>query len=321
MRAHTWTLAIGAGALALAIGAGRAPAQAPAAAARPAAPAKPVAVVNGEPVTAAEFDAVLSQEGPKAVELPEAQRREIRLATLGMMIDNLLLQQFLRQNGPRVDPAEVERAFADLVEGQKKKGKSLADFLRESAETEAQVKLDLASFLQWRDYVKARISEDDLKRYYQENKDFFDGVLVRASHIVLRLPAGTTDAERQQARERLLALRQEIVSGKLDFAEAAKKHSQCPTAPKGGDIGTFPRKGAVDEAFAKAAFALQVGQVSDVVESDYGLHLIKVTERKPGQPSDFAKIKEAVQDCYVFDMKQGVVVQMRKTSRIEINLP
>jgi peptidyl-prolyl cis-trans isomerase C len=321
MRAHTWTLAIGAGALALAIGAGRVPAQAPAAPASPAAPVKPAAVVNGEPIAAAELEAVLSQDGPKAVQLPEAQRREMRMATLGIMIDNLLLQQFLRQKGPRVDPAEVDKAYADLVEGLKKQGKTLADFLRASAETDAQVKMDIASMLQWRDYVKARVTEDDLKRYYQENKDFFDGVTVRASHIVLRLPAGTSDADRQQARDKLLALRQEIVSGKLDFAEAAKKHSQCPTAPKGGDIGTFPRKGAVDESFAKAAFALQVGQVSDVVESGYGLHLIKVTERKPGQPSEFAKIKEAVQDCYVFDMKQSVVAQMRKTSRIEINQP
>src|SRR5262249_4150881 len=154
-----------------------------AAPASPAAPVKPVAVVNGEPIAAVELEAVLSQGGPKAVQLPEAQRREMRMATLGIMIDNLLLQQFLRQKGPRVDPAEVDKAYVDLVEGLKKQGKTLADFLRESAETDAQVKMDIASMLQWRDYVKARVTEDDLKRYYQENKDFFDGVTVHASHI------------------------------------------------------------------------------------------------------------------------------------------
>ena len=319
-----WTLAIGAGALALAIGAGRAPGQAPAAPARPVAPAaqaKPVAVVNGEPIPMAQLEAVLARDGPKAVQLPEAKLREIRLATVSMLIDDLLLVQYLRQNGPRVDPAEVDKKVAETVEGLKKQGKTLPAFLRELGQTEAEMRADVASMLQWRDYVKARVSEDDLKRYYQENKDFFDGITVRASHIVLRLPQTSSDAERQQTRDRLLAIRQEIVSGKLDFAEAAKKYSQCPTAPNGGDLGFFPRKGAVDESFAKAAFALQVGQVSDVVQSEYGLHLIKVTERKPGQPSDFTKLKDVVQQFYVMDLQQAVVAQMRKTSRIEVNLP
>jgi peptidyl-prolyl cis-trans isomerase C len=316
-----WTLAIGAGALALAIGAGRAPAQAPAAPAKPVAQVKPVAVVNGEPIPLTQLEAVLAREGPKAVQLPEDKLREMRLATLGMLIDDLLLVQFLRQNGPRVDPAEVDKKVAETVEGLKKQGKTLPDFLRDLGQTEAELRVDVASMLQWRDYVKARVSDDDLKRYYQENKDFFDGVTVHASHIVLRVPQTSSDAERQQTRDKLLAIRQEIVSGKVDFAEAAKKYSQCPTAPKGGDLGFFPRKGAVDESFAKAAFALQVGQVSDVVQSDYGLHLIKVSERKPGQASDFAKLKDVVQQFYVMDLQQAVVAQMRKSSRIEVNLP
>ena len=321
MRAHTWTLAIGAGALALAIGAGRAPAQAPAAPARPAAPVKPVAVVNGEPIPLAQLEVVLARDGPKAVQLPEARLREMRMATLGTLIDELLLVQYLRQNGPRVDPAEVDKALAEIAQRQAKEKKTLQDLLRELGQTEAEMRADVASMLQWRDYVKARVSDDDLKRYYTENKDFFDGITVRASHIWLRLPENCGDAERQQTRDRLLAIRQEIVSGKLDFAEAAKKYSQCETAPKGGDIGVFPRKGVVDETFAKAAFALQVGQVSDVVQTDYGLHLIKVTERKPGQPSDFTKLKDVVQQFYVMDLRQAVVAQMRKTSHIEVNLP
>jgi peptidyl-prolyl cis-trans isomerase C len=318
MRARTWTLATVASAVALATWAGGAPAQAPAGAL---AQARPAAVVNGEPIALAELEAVLARDGPKAVQLPETQVRQMRLATLDMLIDNLLLQQYLRQNGPRVDPAEVTKELAGLVEGLKKQGKTFQDFLKESAETEAEVKSDLATMIQLRDYLKARVTDDDLKRYYQENKDFFDGVGVRASHIVIRTLPTATDAERQQARDRLLAIRQEVVSGKLDFAEAAKKYSQCPTAPTGGDIGFFARKGMVDEAFARAAFALQPGQVSDVVQSDYGLHLIKVTERKPGQPSDFTKIKDGVHQAYVWELKQNIITQMKRTAKIEVNLP
>jgi peptidyl-prolyl cis-trans isomerase C len=77
----------------------------------------------------------------------------------------------------------------------------------------------------------------------------------------------------------------------------------------------------VDEAFARAAFALPVGQVSDVVQSEYGLHLIKVTDRKPGQASDYTKIEEQVQQIYAWDLRQSIIAQMRKTAKIEVNLP
>jgi peptidyl-prolyl cis-trans isomerase C len=321
MRARTWSLATLVGAAAVALGPVGAPAQAPATPTAQAAQVKPVALVNGEPITRAELEAVLSHDGPRAVQLPENQLLEMRRAALDMMIQNILWAQFVRQHGPRVDPGEVSKAVAEFVEALKKQGKTLPDFLRESAQTEAELKDDITVMLQWRAYVKTRLSEDDLKRYYLENKDFFDRVLVRASHILLRVPATADEAERQRVRNKLLAIRQEVVSGKLDFAAAATKFSECPSAPSGGDIGFFPRKGVVLEPFARAAFSLPVGQVSDVIQSDYGLHLIKVTERKPGEPSDFAKIKEVVEEIYVSELRQNIIAQMIPTSKIETNLP
>jgi parvulin-like peptidyl-prolyl isomerase len=124
-----------------------------------------------------------------------------------------------------------------------------------------------------------------------------------------------------QARAKLADVRAQIVAGKLDFAEAARKFSQCPSASKGGDLGFFPRKWVFEEDFARAAFAVPVGQVSDVVQTEYGLHLIKVTERKAGQPSDYAKIKDSVRDLCMEDLRQQLLAEQRKASRIEILLP
>jgi peptidyl-prolyl cis-trans isomerase C len=160
-----------------------------------------------------------------------------------------------------------------------------------------------------------------VQRYFTENKDFFDGVAVRASHIVTRTPPGTSDGERQAARVRLLALRQEILAGTLDFAAAAAKHSQCTSAQQGGDVGFFPRKGVVDEPIARAAFALPVGHISDVVQTDYGMHLIKVTERKPGQPADFLKVKEDVRAMCAEELRQSLLAELRKSAKVQINLP
>jgi peptidyl-prolyl cis-trans isomerase C len=294
--------------------AGRAPGEPPPA-------AKPAAVVNGETITLAEIDAIVYRGGPSAVQLTPGKVHELRVEAVNMLIDQALLTQFLRQNGPRVDAAEVNKLMGDLADAQKKQGKTLQHYLRENNQTEAQLRAECMASLQWRDYFKARIGEADLRRCYEENRDLFDGVQVRASHIVLLVPPDAPEADRQPAREKLLALRQEIVSGKLDFAEAAKKHSQCISAPAGGDLGYFLRKGQFDEAFARAAFALPVGQVSDVVQTDAGLHLIKVTDRKPGQPSDFNKIKDDVSRFAQGELQESILAQMRKKAHVQISLP
>jgi len=224
---------------------------------------------------------------------------------------------------PPTSPAEVEKKMAELVAGlkQKKPPQSLADFCKESNQTEAQIRTNVANLLQWIAYAQQHVSDADLQRYYNEYRDFFDRVTVRASHIVLRVPPAASEGERGAARAKLTALRAQIVGGKTEFAAAAKAYSQCPSASDGGDVGTFPRKFVVDENFARAAFALKPGEVSGVVQTDFGLHLIKVTERKPGQPSDFNKIKEDVREVYLEDLRQNILAGLRKEAKIEVHLP
>src|SRR5262249_4970514 len=134
-----------------------------------------------------------------------------------------------------------------------------------------------------------------LKKYWEENKLFFDKVVVRASHILFRLPRTASETEKQAAKNKLLGLRKEIVAGKLDFAEAAKKYSDCPSSKNGGDMGLFPvRFSGIHDVIVRTAFSMRVGEVSDVVTTEFGFHLIKVTERKPGEASVFDKVKEVV---------------------------
>ena len=188
---------------------------------------KPAAVVDGTPITMAEVESILKKAGPTATALTDAQRKQLQLEALGMLIDDLLMERFLRKNAPPIDPAEVNKKFAELKDSLKQQSKSMEDFYRESGENEMQVRTNLVNMLQWAAYVKGHLTEAEIKRYYDDNRDFFDRVSVRASHIVLRAPASLGAGEREQARTQLQSLRQQIVSGKLDFAEAAKKHSQC----------------------------------------------------------------------------------------------
>jgi peptidyl-prolyl cis-trans isomerase C len=281
----------------------------------------PAAVVNGKTITVAEVDAIIKSRGPLPVEIPAAKQRHLQLEILSMLIDTVLMEQFLAQHGPRITDAEMAKYLAEVEQAVKKAGKSMQEYYKDTGQTAEQLRANIRHTLQWEGYAKTRLNDADVKRYYDENKDFFDGVTVRASHILMRLPATATDAERQAARQQLLALRQEIISGKISFADAAKKHSQCPTAPQGGDIGSFPRKMVVEESFAKTAFAMKPGEISDVVTTDFGLHLIHVTERKPGaQPSEYEKIKDVVRDFCIEEMRQAVLAQERQKAKIEVLL-
>jgi peptidyl-prolyl cis-trans isomerase C len=284
--------------------------------------AKPPAIVNGEVIPQAELDAAIRQvAGPKPVQLTEDQRRGQAMQILGMMIDDKLMRQFLAKNAKPAPPAEVNARIAAIEAELKKQNKTLPDFYKESGQTEASFRADCALAVQWDDFAKTRISDADVGTYYKINKDYFDNVMVRASHILLRIPPNATDADKAKLKEQLTGLRSQITANQIDFAEAAKKYSQCPTAPSGGDVGFFPRKFMVDEAFAQAAFSTPVNGVSEVIQTGYGFHIIKVTDRKAGEPSDFAKIKDAVRDVCTEEMRMNLLDDLRRNGKIEITLP
>jgi peptidyl-prolyl cis-trans isomerase C len=292
----------------------------PPAATAPTAAPKPAAVVNGEQIAMAELEAVLKRQPPQPTAMPERMQIAVRREALAMLIDECLLHQFLRKSCPPVAKADIDKKLAEISDIMKAKGKSMDDFYKDAQETPEELRTSLGYQLQWAGYCNARATDQALQKYYTENKDFFDGVMVEVSHIVLRVPSGAAPTEVAAARDRLTKLRKDILDKKIDFAQAAKQYSECESAPRGGEIGCISRKG-IDDAFAKAAFALQVGQVSDVVQSSFGLHLIKVTDRKPGKPSDFATAKEHVRMMFLGDLNETILQELRNTAKIEINIP
>jgi peptidyl-prolyl cis-trans isomerase C len=310
-----WIVSVLASTASLAIGVNTALSQ------NPAAPAKPVAVVDGMNITMADVEAVLRHAPKSPMPLTDVQKKQMQMEAINALIEDVLMRQFLHKQGPAVDPAEVNKKLAELQESLRKQNKTMDDFYKETGQSEAQLRMNILNMLQWAAFVSQHLTDEDVKRYYAESKDFFDRVAVRASHIVFRVSPTASETEREAVKAKLVALRQEIETGKIDFAEAAKKHSQCTSAPNGGDIGYFPRKMAVEEPFARAAFALNVGQMSDVVQTDYGFHLIKVTDRKPGQPSDFTKIKDEVREMCIEEMRMALLAQQRKVAHVEVNLP
>ncbi len=280
------------------------------------------AVVNGETIQIAEVRKLLDQRPAFPVTLNEEQKKSTRQAALDMLIDDLLMRQYLAKHAPQPTAGDMSKEMADLSEALKKQMKSVDVLLKESNQTIEQLQKDIASRLRWKLLLNQQFPEANLKKYYDDNKPFFDKVFVTASHILVKLPANATADQKQKAYNQLQTLRKEIIDQKTDFASAAKKYSECPSKDKGGDIGPFPYKFVVVPEFAKAAFALQKGQMSDVVASEFGMHIILVTNRSNPEPSTFEALRDTIREVWAQDLElyNRILTAQRKNSTIDVQL-
>lgn len=283
-------------------------------AARPAA-----ARVNGEEIPVSDVDAVVNQR-PSPVPVSQELQKEMRKAAVEMLIDDLLIRQYLRRNAAAPSQEDVQKEYDKLFEALKKQNKTLEQFLHEGKMSKEQLREDIVARLQWKSYLTARFPEAEIKAYYDANKLLFDNVVVRASHILAKVGTNASAEEKQKAKAKLEVVRQEIVAGKVTFEDAARKYSECPSRDKGGDIGPFPYKFVVVEPFARAAFATKKGEMTDIVTSDFGFHLIKVTDRTAGEPSQFDQVREVVRDVMAQEQElyQRVLSDQKKSAKIEV---
>ena len=139
------------------------------------------------------------------------------------------------------------------------------------------------------------VSPDEIKSAYDKNaRNYETQEERRASHILIQSPADAPEAEQKAARARIDAIYQQVKKNPADFAKLAKEHSQDPgSAQKGGDLGYFQR-GAMVKAFEDAVFSLKENQVSDVVRSEFGYHIIRLTGIKAGKVRSLDEARETI---------------------------
>src|SRR5256885_6995965 len=140
---------------------------------------KVAATVNGEPITAAELDAAVAQLPAPATPLSAIQKQQQRMDTLQVLTDDLLVRQFLKQHGPKVEPAEVDRQLAALAASEKAQGKTLEEYLKETGLTVLQIRENFLRMLQLAKYVEAQVTDERMRNYFEANREFFDKTTVR----------------------------------------------------------------------------------------------------------------------------------------------
>jgi parvulin-like peptidyl-prolyl isomerase len=284
------------------------------------------ATVNGEKILVADVKKVLDSR-PYPNTLSEEQKKSLRQAALEVLVEDALMRQYLNKHVPNVSQAAFDAEVKELTADLKKQSKTIEMFLKETNQTQEQLSKDIVARLQWKSLLGRFLPDDKAKPYYDTNKLFFDKVFVRASHILIKLEPKHTKDQRDKAEQQLKVIRQDILTRKITFEDAVKKYSQCPTKDNKdrppGDIGQFPYKFVVVPEFAKAAFAMKKGELSDVVQSSYGLHLIWVTERTAGEASNFDAIKDTVREVWAQEeeLYARVLADQKKNGTIKLDLP
>ena len=288
-----------------------------------------VARVNGRPILRRDFDlAVQIQFRGRRSPVGLKELQAVRDKILERLIENeLLYQKAVKSEAPIPDQevaAELEKMRGDFPSAD-----GFATALRQNGVSEAEFKdqlrrtLLVTRFVEREIVVDVRISDEEVRRYYEQNPaEMSRREAVRLAQILVRVAPGAPQGSRIAAREKIEAILKEVRAGE-DFADLARRYSEGPEAARNGDSGWLVR-GAGPPAIETGAFALQPGQTSDVIESRLGFHLLKVSEKRPEGPIPFEDVKEKIRDKLVarerLEKIRAYVDPLKGQARVERNL-
>jgi len=229
-------------------------------------------------------------------EVPAQVLPRVQAQALSELVNRRLVLAYARRNGAMPKAAEIDAEIAGLKTKLTAQGTSLDHLLKTQGVDLSDLKRQVAWNLVWHKYQARYLTEERLTAYFQSHRRDFDGTEVSARHILLKLPKGGGPQAADDLATRAAAIRDEIASGRIAFADAARKHSAGPSAQDGGLLGFLPRHGVMDEAFSRAAFALEPGQVSQPVRTPFGVHLIQCEEVKPGR-KQLAEVRQELEEA------------------------
>ena len=227
------------------------------------------------------------------------------------VIEELVMRQVMlaevAKAGISLSDSEFEQVKTEMA-GELPEGKTLADYLVENGTTEAEMREQMAvrKMIVAKAESIAKPTDEEIQAFFNENKDGFNqGETVTASHILIKFEPNDDDAAKAAKRARIEGLRKQLLEG-ADFAELAKANSDCPSASSGGDLGSFGR-GQMVPAFEDAAFSQPVGSLGEIVETQFGYHLIKVAEHNTAKTPEFNEVKTRISDILYSQKQQDAV--------------
>jgi parvulin-like peptidyl-prolyl isomerase len=292
-----------------------------------------VAVVNGAPIEKDEFDGevfliqktVLGLGKPLSCEQVSLIRREV----LESMIRRELLYQAARKSGIKPDENAINKDINSLKQQFSGETEYKDELSRRGINEEVlRARMIRNSLVQ--KYVdkeftdKVNVTDKEIQDYYQKNIDLFKQPFqMRVSQIFIQSDPKGGDSRKKELRGKAEKILKNLKDDQ-DFAGLAREYSDGPTKNKGGDLG-YLRKGQLDKQFESKIFALKKGEITDVIETEYGFHIFKVTDIKPETILAYENVKEKVKKFLVDEkIKQEAdeyARKLREKTDVKILLP
>ncbi|MBR6020858.1 MAG: peptidylprolyl isomerase [Kiritimatiellae bacterium] len=273
-----------------------------------------VATVNGVDIPAEkvehELDLFMKQMGAGAgAEQMAAILPRIRARVIDNLIEKQILLSAADAEGVDLTDEELSEVLGQLGE-ELPEGVTVEEFLAETGMQMEEVReqMRLRKLLMEKAAEAGEPSEEEVRAFYDENQDAMKvEESVRASHILVSVGKDEDDESKAAKRAKIEALRERALAGE-DFAELAKENSDCPSKANGGDLRDFGRGMMVPE-FEEAAFTQEVGKVGDVVETQFGYHIILVTERQDAKVMEFDEVKDRIAQMLKAQKQQDAVMK------------
>jgi peptidyl-prolyl cis-trans isomerase C len=264
------------------------------------------AIVNGERIPMSRLDkevqrAIMIDPSLRARE-NVAELRKARREALDYLIDQELMFQEGKKEGLKAEDAAINAEFVDIKQRFPSQ-EAFEQAMKAQNMTEEKLRETINRALIIRKVIDTNIkptakpvTDEEVASFYEENKDgLIDPEKVKARHILIKVSPDASDEEKDYAKNEMKGILEEARSG-ADFSGLAKKNSQCQSAPNGGDLGYFTR-GRMVKPFEEAAFALQLGQISDIVETQYGYHIILLEDKKPERQLELKEVAGQIKEA------------------------
>ncbi len=286
-----------------------------------------VATVNEVPIEAKAFYAELDKITSRGAKIPPERLARIEQNILKRLVEKELVRQAVEKAGIKVEEAEIAAAY-DEYKKRFQTEEQFQNYLKHGRVTEDSIRERITDKRSLEKLIESRgnLAVDDKqgKEFYAKNERFYvDKAGVRASHILIKLNEKATPEQTKAAMEKVKKVQSEL-EAKKDFADVAKKYSEGPSAPKGGDLGFFG-PGQMVKPFETAAFKMKIGEVSAPVKTRFGLHIIKVVEKREERKKPYEEVKEQIvqtlKNKRFFQERRKLLEDLRKTAKIDSKLP
>lgn len=291
-----------------------------------------VAEVNGEKITSEELQEALGQALAQAGRSLEDLPPEARASSYGMIAEEMVTQKAVNAQASKIEVTDkdVDAEMAKIAQ-QMGGEEALKKQVEAAGETMESARKQIKQSIQQERWVEAQTSDEDkagekeAKTFYDSNAEQFERPeMVRASHILIGIPTGADEKAIEEKKKVAEGAKARVMKGE-DFAVVARELSEDPGSKEnGGDLDFFAKDRMVPE-FADAAFSLGKGEVSDPVKSQFGFHVIKVTDKKAAGTVPFDEAKPQIIE-YLNNQKRREAVQKavksaREKAEVKIYLP